>query len=95
MDRNDREVEKTVSMHSHAFEQSYKCQIVTDTKSHNALHFLHLKSMNLRCNVIIFFSETFKYCQKNLGWDKNNCNTKKKSTSFSELINVKQAFYYK
>ena len=33
--RNDRKVEKSVSMHSHAFGRSYKSQIVTDTKSHH------------------------------------------------------------
>ena len=67
MDRNDREVEKTVSMHLHAFEQSYKCQIVTDTKSRNALHFLHLKSTNLNCNVIIFFLKHSNIVKKT--WD--------------------------
>ena len=38
--RNDRKVEKSVSMHLHAFERSYKPQIMTDTKSRNTLHWL-------------------------------------------------------
>ena len=36
--RKNREVEKSMSMHSHVFKQSYKHQVVTDTKSHNASH---------------------------------------------------------
>ena len=35
-DRDDMKVKKSVSMHSRAFKRSYKCQIVTDTKSRNA-----------------------------------------------------------
>ena len=35
-DKNDMKVEKSVSMHSHGFEQPCKCQIVTDPKSRNA-----------------------------------------------------------
>ena len=38
--RNDRKVEKSISMHLHAFERSYKRQVMTDTKSRNALHLL-------------------------------------------------------
>ena len=37
MDRNNKKGEKSVSMHWHAFERSYKCQIVNDTKS-NIIH---------------------------------------------------------
>ena len=36
--KNDMKVEKSVGMHSHAFERPCKCQIVTDPKSHNASH---------------------------------------------------------
>ena len=36
MDRNDMKVEKSVSMHPRTLELPCKCQIVTDTKSHNA-----------------------------------------------------------
>ena len=39
-DKNDMKVEKSVSMHSHAFERPCKRQIVTDTKSRNASHML-------------------------------------------------------
>ena len=35
-DINDMKVEKSVGMHSHAFERPCKHQIVTDTKSRNA-----------------------------------------------------------
>ena len=35
-DENDMKVEKSVSMHSHAFERPCKRQIVTDPKSRNA-----------------------------------------------------------
>ena len=35
-DRNDMEVEKSVRMHSHAFERPCKRQVVADTKSLNA-----------------------------------------------------------
>ena len=37
-DKNDMKVEKSVSMHSHAFERPCKRQIVTDPKSCNASH---------------------------------------------------------
>ena len=37
-DRNNIKVQKTLSMHSHAFERQWKRQIVTDTKSRNASH---------------------------------------------------------
>ena len=37
-DKNDVKVEKSVSMHSHAFERPWKRQIVTFTKSRNASH---------------------------------------------------------
>ena len=37
-DKNDIKLEKSVSMHSHAFEQPCKPQLVTDTKSRNASH---------------------------------------------------------
>ena len=36
--RNDRKVEKSVSMHSYALERPCKRQIVTDAKSCNASH---------------------------------------------------------
>ena len=36
--RNDMKVEKSVSMHSHAFEGACKRKIVTDPKSRNASH---------------------------------------------------------
>ena len=39
-DKNDMKVEKSVSMHSHAFERPCKRQIVTDPKSRKALHVL-------------------------------------------------------
>ena len=39
-DKNDMNVEKSVSMHSHAFEQSCKRQIVTDIKSRNTSQIL-------------------------------------------------------
>ena len=39
-DKNDMKVEKSVSMHWHAFERPCKRQIVTDTKSRNASHIL-------------------------------------------------------
>ena len=32
------EGKKSMNMHSYAFELSYKCQKVPDTKSHNASH---------------------------------------------------------
>ena len=38
-DKNDMKIEKSVSMHSHAFERPCKRQIVTDTKSRNAPFF--------------------------------------------------------
>ena len=38
MDKNDMKVEKSVGMHSHAFERPRKCQIVSDPKSRNASH---------------------------------------------------------
>ena len=34
-DKNDMKVEKSISMHLHASERPCKCQIVTDTRSHN------------------------------------------------------------
>ena len=37
-DKNGMKVEKSVNMHSHAFERPWKRQIVTDTKSRNASH---------------------------------------------------------
>ena len=37
-DKNHMKVEKSISMHSHAFERLCKRQIVTDTKSRNASH---------------------------------------------------------
>ena len=39
-DKNDMNVEKSVSMHSHAFEQPCKRQIVTDIKSRNTSQIL-------------------------------------------------------
>lgn len=36
--RSDRKVETLVSMHLRELERSYKCQIVTDTKSCNTSH---------------------------------------------------------
>ena len=41
-DKNDMKVEKSVSMHSHAFEWPCKRQIVTDPKLRNASHVLTL-----------------------------------------------------
>ena len=32
-------LEKSISMHLHVFQQSYKGQVMTDTKSPNASHF--------------------------------------------------------
>ena len=37
-DKNDMKVEKSVSMHLHAFERPCKRQTVTDTKSRKASH---------------------------------------------------------
>ena len=43
-DKNDMKVEKSASMHSHAFGGPWKRQIVTDTKSRNALHMFNYAS---------------------------------------------------
>ena len=37
-DKNDMKVEKSDCMHLHEFEQPWKSQIVTDTKSHSRSH---------------------------------------------------------
>ena len=37
-DKNEMKIEKSVSMHSHAFKRPCKHQIVIDPKSHNASH---------------------------------------------------------
>ena len=46
-DKNDMKVEKSVSMHSHAFERPCKRQIVTDPKSRNASHIAEAKKKKL------------------------------------------------
>ena len=50
MNRNGRKVEKIVSTHLHAFEQSYKQQLVTDTKSRNTSHII--------CTILTNYSST-------------------------------------
>ena len=52
MDENDMKVEKSVSMHSHAFERPCKRQIVTDPKSRSALHLIIYSFTNLLICVL-------------------------------------------
>ena len=47
MDKNNMKIEKSISMHSHAFERLCKRQIVTDPKLHNALHIVLFLLINL------------------------------------------------
>ena len=52
MDKNDMKVEKSVSMHSHAFERPCKRQIETDPKSRSALHLIIYSFTNLLICVL-------------------------------------------
>ena len=52
-DKNDMKVEKSVSMHSHAFERPCKRQIVTDPKSRNASHIAEAKKKNWEIKIYV------------------------------------------
>ena len=67
MDRNYRNVNKSVSMHSYAFERSYKRQKTTDTKSHNASWSL-VWGVGIAKQFVIF--KPLSYCfEETLGFD--------------------------